>query len=467
MVGRGPLLDHLDRLAALGLVETHDDSTGRRFSMLPTIQAFAGSYASDARIADALALRHADFFHRWVADLQTDLAAASTIVQQRLRADGDNLRAAIEWFAENDAATGLAFACDLFRYWGFRGSADEGLAWYDTLLQRAGAVEQAPRAQLFASFLAHYGGHPTVSRRLAEQSMEGYRRRGDAHGVAVAMGVLGDLDLYGALEESVRRSREAAASLEPTGDSYYVSYVLVNLASGLAQLGDLAEAERTVRRAIAVARQHDHPYRLAVGFRVLAGIVRLRGDLVAADRIHAESDSLVTGLDEPRFGATWFAEWAVVAAGLGDIERARDLATVALATATQRAASSVMGWALWAEGEVRLAAGEQAAGSFASALTQMRRHSTPLRRVEVLTGLALAVDEPEIAAAAAAAAVAVRDEQHMVLPPGVAARLDETRKRWASTVGTDRWAQQVSDLSARPHDELLDLLTRGPAAQAP
>jgi predicted ATPase/DNA-binding XRE family transcriptional regulator len=466
VVGRGSLLDHLDRLVAVGLVETHDDRTGRRFSMLPTIQAFAGSYASDARIADTLALRHADFFHRWVADLQTELAAASTIVQQRLRADGDNLRAALEWFAQNDAATGLAFASDLFRYWGFRGSADEGLAWYDTLLQRAGAVEQAPRAQLYASFLAHYGGRPTVSRRLAEQSIEGYRRRGDAHGVAVAMGVLGDLALYGTLEESVRRSREAAASLEPTSDSYYLSYVLVNLASGLAQLGDLAEGERTVRRAIAVARQHDHPYRLAVGFRVLAGIVRLRGDLVAADRIHAESDSLVTGLDEPRFGATWFAEWAVVAAGLGDIERARDLAAVALATATQRAASSVMGWALWAEAEVRLAAGEQAAGSFASALTQMRRHSTPLRRVEVLTGMALAVDDAELAAAATAAALAVRDEQHMVLPPGIAARLDEIWKRWSSIVGTDRWAQSVVDASARSYDELLDLLARL-AAQAP
>ena len=371
-----------------------------------------------------------------------------------------------ERFAQNDAATGLAFASDLFRYWAFRGSVDEGLAWYGTLLQRAGAVEQAPRAQLYASFLAHYGGHPTVSRRLAEQSIEGYRRRGDAHGVAVAMGVLGDLDLYGALEESVRRSREAAARLEPTGDSYYLSYVLVNLASGLAQLGDLAEAERTVRRAIAVARQHDHPYRLAVGFRVLAGIVRLRGDLVAADRIHAESDSLVTGLDEPRFGATWFAEWAVVAAGLGDIERARELAAVALATATQRAASSVMGWALWAEGEVRLAAREQAAGSFASALTVMRRHSTPLRRAEVLSGLALAVDDAELAAAATAAAVAVRDEQGMVLPLLVAARLDEVWERWAPIVGTDRWAQRVSDLSSQPHDELLDLLARQLAAQA-
>jgi hypothetical protein len=154
----------------------------------------------------------------------------------------------------------------------------------------------------------------------------------------------------------------------------------------------------------------------------------------------------------------------VVAAGLGDIDRARDLAAVARAKATQRAASSVMGWAPWAEGEVRLAAGEPAAESFASALTQMRRHGTPLRRVEVLTGLALAVDEPEIAAAAVAAAIAVRDEQHMVLPPGIAARLDEVWERWASIVGTDRWAQKVSDLSARPHDELLDLLARGVAA---
>ena len=113
-----------------------------------------------------------------------------------------------------------------FRYWVYRGSVDEGLAWYDTLLQRAGAVEQAPRAQLHASFLANYGGHPTVSRRFAEQSLEAYRRRGDAHGVALATGVLGDLDLRGSLEESVRRSREAAATLESIGDSYFLCYVL-------------------------------------------------------------------------------------------------------------------------------------------------------------------------------------------------------------------------------------------------
>jgi tetratricopeptide (TPR) repeat protein len=383
-----------------------------------------------------------------------------------VRADGDNLRASLEWFAQHDPATGLTFASNVGRYWVFRGSMDEGLAWYDTLLQRAGPVEQAPRAQLRASLLANYGGHPTVSRRLAEQSLEAYRHRGDAHGAALATGVLGDLDLRGALQESVRHSREAAATLELTGDSYYLSYVLDNLAGGLLQLGDFAEAERTVRRAIAIARQHGHPYRLAVGIRILASILRLRGDLVAADRLLAESDSLATGLDDVRFGATWFAEWAVVAAGHGDIERALDLAAVALTKATQRADRAAMGWALWAEGEVRLTAGEQAAEPFAQALTKIRHHSFPLRRIEVLTGLALAVDQPDIAAAAAAAAVAVRDEQHMVLPAGIAARLDNISKRWTSIVGTDPWAQRVSDLSTRPHDQLLDLLTRRLAARA-
>ena len=81
--------------------------------------------------------------------------------------------------------------------------------------------------------------------------------------------------------------------------------------------------------------------------------------------------------------------------------------------------------------------------------------------------MALAVDDAELAAAATAAAVAVRDEQHMVLPPGIAARLDRVWERWAPIAGKDRWAQQVSDLSARPHDELLELLVRGLAAPAP
>jgi hypothetical protein len=54
----------------------------------------------------------------------------------------------------------------------------------------------------------------------------------------------------------------------------------------------------------------------------------------------------------------------------------------------------------------------------------------------------------------------------MVLPPGIAARLDEVWERWASIVGTDRWAQSVVDLSAQSYDELLDLLVRALAARS-
>jgi hypothetical protein len=96
----------------------------------------------------------------------------------------------------------------------------------------------------------------------------------------------------------------------------------------------------------------------------------------------------------------------------------------------------------------------------------LRRHGRPLRRIEVLTGLALATGDAETAAAATAAAVALRDDQQMVLPAGVAARLDRIWERWASIVGADQWAKCVGDLSARPHDELRDLLARSFAARA-
>jgi len=464
VVGQGSVLDQLDRLAALGLVETNDTS-GWRFSMLPTIQAFAAAHARDAEIAETATARHADYFRRWVSDLQHDLAAASKTVFQRLSADRDNLRAALEWFAQHDAATGLAFAMDLYRYWLFRGSLHEGLAWFEALLQRAGAVDHAPLARLHAASLANYAGHAKVSRRLAEESLETFRRRGDAHGVALATVALGELDLRGSLEESVRLSREAAGTLESIGDLCFQCWALSTLASGLAQLGDLAEAEQTARRAVAIAGQHGYPYRLATGLAVLADILRLRGDLAAVDRLGAEAvPPLLTGLDD--LDVLWFAERAVAAAGLGEIDRARDLASVALTKATQLGMGTAVGAALWAEGEVRLNAGEEAAGAFAQAFTNLRRHGRPLLQIEVLTGLALSVDDVEIAAAATAAAVALRDDQHMVLPAGVAARLDRIRDRWAPIVSADRWAQCLGAMSARPRDELPDLLVRAFAAQA-
>jgi predicted ATPase/transcriptional regulator with XRE-family HTH domain len=459
VVGQGPVLDHLDRLLALGLVETHDNAGGRRFSMLPTIQAFAAAHARDAGIAETAKARHADYFRRWVSDLQGHLAANSETVQQ-LRRDGDNLRLALEWFAQHDSDVGLAFAIDLYRYWAFRGSMDEGLAWFEILLQRAGGVEHAPRAQFFAACLANYGGHPKQSRRLAEQSIEAYRRRGDTHGLALATGALGDLYLRGNLEESVRQSREAAANLEAVGDSFYLCWALHNLALGLAQLGDLAEAEDVARRGISIAGQRGHPYRLAAGLRVLAETLRLRGDLAAARHLLAESESFVTGLGDLDVSVYWFDECAVVAAGLGEIEQARDYAARSLVTATRLGYRFAMGDALWADGEVRLSGGEDAAGSFARAFTITRRHGLPLRRVEVLTGLALAVDDAEIAAVATAAAFAARNDEQIVFPARIAARLDGVRQRWVSTVGSERWAQSVDGMSARPRDELLELLAR-------
>jgi hypothetical protein len=112
-------------LAALGLVETYDDTSGWRFSMLPTIQAFAVWHARDAGFVETATARHADYFRRWVADLQGDLAAASTTVQH-LRADGDNLRVALEWFAQHDAPTGLALAID-------RSDLDRDSPWHGQL----------------------------------------------------------------------------------------------------------------------------------------------------------------------------------------------------------------------------------------------------------------------------------------------------------------------------------------------
>jgi hypothetical protein len=247
-------------------------------------------------------------------------------------------------------------------------------------------------------------------------------------------------------------------TLEAIGDSFNLRWALSVLAVGHAHVGDLPEAENTARRMVAVARQQDNPYRLAAAFGVLAGILRLRGDLVDAERLHAESELLMSGLDDLHFGIQWLAEWAVVVAGLGDIERSRHLAAVARDKATQRADGTAMGEALWAEGEVLLAAGEPAVESFTKALSAMRAHSMPLRRVEALTGLAVAVDDAETAATATAAAITVRDEQHMVLPTAVAARLDEASQRWASTVGTTNWTQQLDELSKRPHAQLLDLL---------
>jgi predicted ATPase/DNA-binding XRE family transcriptional regulator len=464
VVDNEAVLDHLDRLAALGLVDPCDDPSGRRFTMLPTIQTFAAAHAADAGVAEPAATRHATHYRHWVAQLQGTLEAASRIDLQRLRADGDNLRVALDWFADHDATSGLSFAIDLYRYWLFRGSMDEGLDWFETMLQHAGADERRPLAQLCAAGLANYRGRLTRSRRLAEQSLESYRRRGDAFGIALATGLLGDLDLRMSLEESVRHSREAAANLEATGDSYYLCWALLILSWGLIQLGELDEAEETARRSIAVARGHDHPYRLAAGLSSLAGILRLRGDLPAADRLRAESEMLITDLDDLHFGATWFAEWAVVAAGLGDIERARHLAAVALATANQRADRSAMGDALWAEGEVLLAAGEQAADSYTRAITCMGTHSMPLRRVEALTGLALSVDDADVAATATAAATTIRDEQHMVLPAAISARLDENAQRWASIIGAEQWTQRLEALTTRPHDELLHLLVGDRAA---
>jgi len=210
--------------------------------MLETIREFASERLTDAEFR----LRHADHYLALAEEAYPHLTGDPKHSLDRLSAEHDNLRAALEELeVAGDIQRALGLAGALYRFWYMRGHFAEGRRRLDTLL----ALDASPtaaraRALNGAAVMALNTGDPAAARERSEEALALHSALGDEWGAAysvfsLAMAASEETDWAKALplfQESLGRFRDL-------GDAHYTLIAADGVAWMSGMLGD-PEARR-------------------------------------------------------------------------------------------------------------------------------------------------------------------------------------------------------------------------------
>jgi non-specific serine/threonine protein kinase len=326
-------LDVLDGIISLvnkGLLGLVDASAGSpdpgapRYGMLETIREFGLEQLKGSGEEEAIRLSHA----AWSVGqaerfLESMLSSWLALLEwlNRIEADLDNLRAALAWLERTgDAAGVLRLAGSLGEFWLFHNHRQEGRGWLERALDpaRGVAVPAAVRALGLraAALLAVNRGDYAEASALGTDCLTLWRDVGDRQGTALALHVLGFVDLaQGHYDQAVVHIGEAQALFEALGNRWWVAATRSGIRGRAAHgRGDLAEATAIFEAALPVFRELEDPINAMVTLNHLGFVACDRSDRVgAAARFAASLPHL------RQVGAQWtLADWLAGVATLAE-----------------------------------------------------------------------------------------------------------------------------------------------------
>ena len=265
-----PAADVLSELVDHSLLIAEGVHGRTRYRMLEPIRQRAIGLLEATGGRESAVGRHAAYF----ATLARGSVAASRTADEgvwldRLEADHDNLRWALEWALENVPDDGLALAADLAPFQCQRGHTAEGREWLESALSRTQTHAQRGPALIGLGWLSWMLHDPVRALECAEGALALSSERNDPALEARAWMLLGQLALLepdrarGAYEAATRAAIEAA-------DETLLVEILGDIADAEWFIGDRTVAVEHARRAAEAARRIGSPTLILVSTMVLA-----------------------------------------------------------------------------------------------------------------------------------------------------------------------------------------------------
>lgn len=185
-----PALDTLAELLDSSLLQRAMVAGVVRFTMLETVREYGLEQLVASGEAEPARRRHAAYFLGLVQEAQLHLRgpeAPSWL--DRLEADHDNFRAALEWSLAEDPEMALGLAAALWRFWWMRGHLREGRAWLERALQAGEGVAAPARAAALtaAGELAERHTDYAAASAWYEAALALWRDLGDTRGTATTL----------------------------------------------------------------------------------------------------------------------------------------------------------------------------------------------------------------------------------------------------------------------------------------
>ena len=257
-IGPEQILGLLSQLADKSLIQADDEAEGR-FGMLETVRHYAGRRLIESGEAAATWRRHFEFFLA-AADRRPDESADA--YRERVRADYDNIRQALEWAAgQDDPGLLLGLATRLGEFWSLSIHLAEARRWLRIAAERGAPADLALRARALGSLaqVASLAADMTTAMEAGTSALDLLRQLGDADGMIVALTSLGSsATIMGEPDAGRPYLYEAIALAEQTRDQRALAYALALLGRTAVNSAAGRDAGReALRRSLAVARACD------------------------------------------------------------------------------------------------------------------------------------------------------------------------------------------------------------------
>jgi predicted ATPase/DNA-binding CsgD family transcriptional regulator len=351
-------IDAVDGITALIDHSLLRQSTGAgnepRYTMLETVREYARERLVASDEGDVIHRQHAAFFTAFAEAADGNPSTWQTLPAtvgpvwtvrlkligprqadwlNRLEADHDNLRAALDWLAHSAAPEAfLRLARSLAIFWLFRGPYEEGRAWLEQALVRDGNSSPLLRRDALygLGLLAVAQGDVARAESCFDESLAVGQAHGDPAGIAFGWIGLGVVAMQrGQFSQAATHLEEALARARWLDDR-----VLASFSAGLAlmYLGALAYAQDALplatsrfEAALLEQRAIDDRWGMSVSLVRLGYAARDRGETARAVALFTEGLALVAELGDRRIIALALDGVAGLAIAWGQPERAARL----------------------------------------------------------------------------------------------------------------------------------------------
>jgi tetratricopeptide (TPR) repeat protein len=255
---------------------------------------------------------------------------ANAVFEQLEQRDGELLEA-LQWFLDQGRTDeALRLAIGLAPVWMARKRLDEGLGWFDKVLEAPGGTEiTRGNAYFQAGLLAFWPGYDERASELHGKALAIGRQTGDPTVTALALTGLARLALRSGNAPDIKEARwlcrEALAVTDGTGDTIGRSNAMHVLGVAAQMAGDFDEARQMMTQRIALAREAGNLATVSSEAGNLSMVERQVGNLDEAEALAREALEI-----DHRRGDHWAMPYkvsglAAVATDRADWDRATTL----------------------------------------------------------------------------------------------------------------------------------------------
>jgi non-specific serine/threonine protein kinase len=288
------VLDAVTSLVDKSLLDRRERSDGDpRFTMLEVVREYARERLAESGEAKEVERRHADSYFAFVETAEPGVRGADAAEWlDRLEAEHENIRRALETYLRDDPDRCLRLASALSTFWALRGHATEGRRWMTAALERGrGApAEVRVKALYEAGSLAVQQGDLEAACEFAAEVIRVGEQTGDRRRIAAAHYTLGNVAVRRGDLEAARTHLERSLALSRQVEHVRLTEHCLNSLGEVARLaGDLAAARDHYEQAATLVRRTGDRDMLQIVLNNMAAVALEEGDLDAAKAHYGEA----------------------------------------------------------------------------------------------------------------------------------------------------------------------------------